>query len=89
MGGNPDSLGSAKPISYIALIALLLFVTTLHGRWRFVVLVPTLYLAAFVWENVMSREPDVTRFILMGALLVGVMVTRPTGILGEKRVEVV
>jgi branched-chain amino acid transport system permease protein len=86
---NPASLGDVKPVSYIGLIALLLFVTTLHGRWRFVVLVPTLYLAAFVWENVLSREPDVTRFILMGALLVGVMVTRPTGILGEKRVEVV
>jgi branched-chain amino acid transport system permease protein len=86
---NPESLGSVKSISYIGLVALLLFVTTLRGLRRYVVLVPTLYLAAFVWENVLSREPATTRFILMGALLVGVMVTRPSGILGERRVEVV
>ena len=59
------------------------------GVWRWVVLVPTLYLAAFVWENVMSAQPDVTRFVLLGAMLVGVMVTRPSGLLGERRVEIV
>jgi ABC-type branched-subunit amino acid transport system permease subunit len=37
----------------------------------------------------MSQQPDVTRFVLLGALLVGVMVTRPSGILGERRVEIV
>jgi branched-chain amino acid transport system permease protein len=85
----PESLGSVKSISYIALVSLLLLVTTLKAPWRWVVLVPTLYLAAFVWENVLSRDPAVTRFILIGAMLVGVMVSRPSGILGERRVEVV
>jgi branched-chain amino acid transport system permease protein len=85
----PESLGSVKSISYIALVCLLLFVTTLKPPWRWVALVPTLYLAAFVWENILSRDPAVTRFILIGAMLVGVMVTRPSGILGERRMEVV
>jgi branched-chain amino acid transport system permease protein len=85
----PESPGSAKSVAYIGLVALLLVVTTLRGPARWVALVPTLYLAAFVWENVLSKQPDVTRFILIGALLVGVMVTRPWGILGERRVEIV
>jgi ABC-type branched-subunit amino acid transport system permease subunit len=59
------------------------------GIWRLLVLVPTVYVAAFVWENVMSLQPDVTRFVLLGAMLVAVMVTRPAGILGERRVEIV
>jgi branched-chain amino acid transport system permease protein len=85
----PESPGSAKTVAYIALVALLLFVTTLKGLARWIALVPTLYLAAFVWENVLSKQPDVTRFILIGALLVGVMISRPSGILGERRVEIV
>jgi ABC-type branched-subunit amino acid transport system permease subunit len=78
-----------KALAYIGLVALLLFVTTLKGVWRWIVLVPTLYLAAWVWENVLSLQPDVTRFVLLGAMLVGVMITRPSGILGERRVEIV
>jgi ABC-type branched-subunit amino acid transport system permease subunit len=85
----PQTPGDAKTIAYVGLIALILLATTVKGIWRWAVLVPTLYLAAFVWENVMSQQPDVTRFVLLGALLVGVMVTRPSGILGERRVEVV
>ena len=53
------------------------------------VLVPTLYLAAFVWENVLAVQPEATRYILLGALLVVVMIVRPNGLLGEKRVEIV
>ncbi len=68
---------------------MLLFVTTLKGLARWIALVPTLYLAAFVWENVLSKQPDVTRFILIGAMLVGLMIYRPSGILGERRVEIV
>jgi ABC-type branched-subunit amino acid transport system permease subunit len=52
-------------------------------------LVPTLYLAAFVWENVMLASPEATRFIVIGAVLVAVMVARPSGILGERRVEII
>jgi ABC-type branched-subunit amino acid transport system permease subunit len=85
----PASPGDSKTIAYIGLVALVLLATTVKGLWRAAVVVPTLYLAAFVWENVLSTEPDVTRFVLLGAMLVAVMVTRPAGILGERRVEIV
>ena len=85
----PANPGDARTFAYVALIALLLLSTTVRGVWRWLALVPTLYLAAFVWENVMSAQPDVTRFVLLGAALVGVMVTRPSGLLGERRVEIV
>lgn len=85
----PASLGDAKPLAYIALVGLLLVATIVKGASRFALLVPTLYLAVFVWENVLSAQPDVTRFVLLGAMLVGIMVTRPWGVLGERRVEIV
>jgi branched-chain amino acid transport system permease protein len=77
------------PVSYIGLVAALLALTLLHGRLRLVFLVPTLYLAAFVWENVMLARPEPTRFVILGATLIAVMVARPEGVLGEKRVEIV
>ena len=52
-------------------------------------MVPTLYLAAFVWENVMLPHPESSRYIVLGALLVAMMIARPQGLLGEKRVEIV
>ena len=50
---------------------------------------PTLYLAVFVWENLLVVEPAVTRLILFGALLVALMNVRPQGLLGTARVEIV
>ena len=78
-----------KSVAYISLIALALLLTTLGGWVRLAVLVPTLYLAAFVWENVLAVQPEVTRYILLGALLVVVMIVRPNGLIGEKRVEII
>jgi hypothetical protein len=43
------------------------------------VLVPTLYLTAFVWENLLVQQPAVTRYVLFGALLIAVMTIRPQG----------
>ena len=59
------------------------------GWVRIALLVPTLYLAAFVWENVMLAQPESARYIVLGALLVAMMIARPQGLLGEKRVEIV
>ena len=78
-----------KSVTYISLIALALLLTTLRGWTRLIVLVPTIYLAAFVWENVLAVEPAVTRYILLGGLLVVVMIVRPNGLVGEKRVEII
>jgi branched-chain amino acid transport system permease protein len=77
------------PVSYIGLIAAALGLTMLHGWWRTGALVPVLYLAAFVWENVMLAKPEPTRYIVIGLVLVSLMVLRPNGLLGEKRVEIV
>jgi ABC-type branched-subunit amino acid transport system permease subunit len=87
---EPDTVAPwVKSVAYISLIALALLVTTLGGWTRLAVLVPTLYLATFVWENVLAVQPEVTRYILLGALLVVVMIVRPNGLIGEKRMEIV
>ena len=52
-------------------------------------LVPTLYLAAFVWENVMLAKPEPARYIVLGLILIALMILRPNGLLGERRVEIV
>ena len=75
---------------YIALIAALIIVTRLKGTWRLVALVPTLYLAAFVWENLLLENiTGPTRLILLGATLVILMNARPQGLFGTPRVEIV
>jgi ABC-type branched-subunit amino acid transport system permease subunit len=67
----------------------ILGLTMVKGTLRIVLIVPTLYLAAFVWENVMLAKPEPTRFVILGAILVAVMIARPEGLLGEKRVEII
>jgi ABC-type branched-subunit amino acid transport system permease subunit len=74
--------------AFVALIACVLVLTLLHGWWRAVFLVPTLYLAAFVWENRLDFEPSTTRLIVLGALLIVLMNARPQGLLGTSRVEI-
>jgi ABC-type branched-subunit amino acid transport system permease subunit len=81
--------GWVTPVSYMGLVAAVLALTVVRGRTRLVLLVPTLYLAAFVWENVMLVKPEPTRFVVLGAILIAVMIARPEGLLGEKRVEIV
>ena len=39
------------------LIVALLALTEVRGVWRSILLVPMLYLAAFVWENRLVVEP--------------------------------
>ena len=77
------------PVTYVSLIAATLGLTLIHGILRTVLLVPVLYLGAFVWENVMLAKPEPTRYIVIGAILVTLMILRPNGLLGEKRVEMV
>jgi ABC-type branched-subunit amino acid transport system permease subunit len=77
------------PVSYVAVIGAALVCTVLRGIVRDVVLVPTLYLAAFVWENVMLSKPEPARYIVLGLILIVLMVLRPNGLLGERRVEIV
>lgn len=73
--------------AYCALIACLLALPLLHGWRRDALVVPTLYLAAFVWETRLVGEPSITRQLLLGALLVVMMLARPQGLIGTPRVE--
>jgi ABC-type branched-subunit amino acid transport system permease subunit len=89
---SPDGLpaGAFGRIAYLALVAAVLGLTLVRSPvWRMIGIVPVLYLAACVWENLMLPQPAVSRFILMGALLVGLMAFRPQGLLGKQRVEIV
>ncbi len=81
--------GWISPTSYIGAIAAVLLVTLVRGRLRLVLLVPTIYLAAFVWENVMLANPEPARYIVLGLILIALMILRPNGLLGERRVEIV
>ena len=63
--------------------------TQVHGWARTLLLVPTVYLAAIVWETSFVEQPAVARWILFGALLVALMTVRPQGLLGTRRVEIV
>jgi branched-chain amino acid transport system permease protein len=81
----PTRLGN---IGFVLLIVAVLALTEIRGLLRTVLLVPTLYLAAFVWENRLVDEPSISRILLLGALLIALMTWRPQGLLGTARVEI-
>ena len=49
---------------------------------RNLLLIPTLYLAAFVWDTRLAAEPSITRLILIGVILIVLMNARPQGLVG-------
>jgi len=77
-------------IALVGLIALVLCLTLIRGWKRDVLLVPTIWLAGFVWETRLVLEASgPTRLLLLGAILVILMTARPQGLLGKPRVEIV
>jgi hypothetical protein len=86
----PSGHGNFGDIAYVALVVAVIAVTRLpRGWWRVGALVPTIYLAAIVWENAFIQQPQVARWILFGTLLIALMTVRPQGLLGTPRVEIV
>ncbi len=83
---NPHTIGN---VAFVILILVVLWLTTLRGWVQKLVLIPTLYLASFVWENRLVVEPSITRLILVGVILIVLMNARPQGLLGSARVEIV
>ena len=82
--------GAFGRLAYMGFVALVLLLTLVRSSlWRTVALVPTLYLAACVWESLLLPQPAVARYILIGAMLVALMAARPQGLFGQQRVEVV
>jgi ABC-type branched-subunit amino acid transport system permease subunit len=89
---GPDGLpaGAFARLAYLGLVAAILGLTLVRSPlWRTVGLVPVLYLTACVWENILLAQPSVARFVLIGAMLVGLMAFRPQGLFGKQRVEIV
>jgi ABC-type branched-subunit amino acid transport system permease subunit len=86
----PTHAGGISGWAYFGLIAAALVLTVVQGWWRTIALIPTLYLASFVWENkLVEQVAGATRLILLGTLLVVIMNVRPAGIFGTSRVEIV
>jgi branched-chain amino acid transport system permease protein len=83
---NPKTAGN---IGFVVLIALLIAIVQLRGRWRTLLIAPAIWLAACVWEGRLVTETAITRQILIGATLIVMMNARPQGLLGRRRVEVV
>jgi branched-chain amino acid transport system permease protein len=83
---NPVTFGN---ICFVALLCMVVLLAQVHHRWRTILLIPTLYLAACAWEARLSQVPAITRLLLLGAILIVVMAWRPAGLLGARRVEIV
>jgi ABC-type branched-subunit amino acid transport system permease subunit len=84
----PLHQGNAGNVAVVLLIVMLTALTTLRDPFQKLLLIPTLYLFAFTWENRLVEEPSVSRLILLGAILIVLMNTRPQGLLGTSRVEI-
>ncbi|HEY6396376.1 MAG TPA: branched-chain amino acid ABC transporter permease [Solirubrobacteraceae bacterium] len=85
----PQNSTGPGNIGFALLICLVIALGQLRGWRRTALLVPTLYLAACVWEARLAAQPSITRQILIGVILIVMMNARPHGLLGSRRVEVV
>jgi branched-chain amino acid transport system permease protein len=75
--------------AFVIVIALVLTCTVVKGWKRLVLLVPTIWGAAFVWETSLVEQGPTTRFLLLGVILITLMAVRPNGVFGQQRVEIV
>jgi branched-chain amino acid transport system permease protein len=90
--GDTYETGTHTPfnLALVGLIALVLVLTLLRGWQRDLLLVPTIWLAGFVWETRLVEEGSgPTRLLLLGVTLIVVMTARPQGLFGRPRVEIV
>jgi ABC-type branched-subunit amino acid transport system permease subunit len=84
---NATTLGN---LLFAVVVGLLMAASRVRSpNMRLALLIPTLYLLAFVWETRLAAEPSVTRLVFFGAILVILMTYRPHGLFGKPRVEVV
>jgi ABC-type branched-subunit amino acid transport system permease subunit len=84
----PTQPGMIANVAFVLLLTSVLALTQVGRTVRLLALPPTLYLAAFVWENKLVFHPSITRLLLLGALLVVLMNLRPQGLFGTARVEI-
>jgi branched-chain amino acid transport system permease protein len=74
-------------IAFVLALFLLLGTLRLKSGARYLLLVPALYMLAFVWETRLVEEPSVTRMLIFGVLLVLMMNYRSQGLFGERWVH--
>ncbi|HXB50157.1 MAG TPA: branched-chain amino acid ABC transporter permease [Streptosporangiaceae bacterium] len=84
----PANSQTPGKVGFVLLICLLIALVQIKGNARIFLLVPTIYLASFVWETVLSANSSITRQLMIGAILIVMMNARPQGLLGARRVEV-
>jgi ABC-type branched-subunit amino acid transport system permease subunit len=84
----PDDPRAIGNWAFVALIAMVIWLSQAGERTRLWALVPFVWLASFVWENRLLLDPSVTRQLMLGAILIVVMNLRPAGLFGAKRIEV-
>ena len=90
--GRTYEIGTHTPFNFalVGLIACVLALTLLSWWMRDVLLVPTIWLAGFVWETRLVEEGSgPTRLLLLGTVLIVVVTAMPQGLLGRPRVEIV
>jgi len=75
--------------AFVITIALVLACTLATGWRRWALLVPTLWVASFAWETTLIEQAPTTRPLFLGVILIALMTTRPAGLFGQTRVEVV
>jgi branched-chain amino acid transport system permease protein len=86
----PASATGPGDWGFVLLICMLITLAQVKGRWRTVLLVPTIYLASFTWETLLgtATNASITRYIIIAVVLIVMMIARPQGLLGTRRVEV-
>ncbi len=87
VGGTSRGSDDDRELGVLCALVGVVALTRVSRRTRTILLVPLLYLAAFVWENRLVDEPSITRQLLLGVLLIVMMISRPHGLLGTPRVE--
>ena len=75
-------------IGFVLLISLIAYYSIAKEKIKFYLLPLIAYVAIFVWEDRLVIEPNTTRQLIIGMLLVVLMIVRPQGFLGKTRVEV-
>ncbi len=82
---NSTRFGNA---AFLLLIVTGLGLTTVAKKWRPAGAGLVAYVGMLAWENRLAEQASITRQLLVGAALVAIMASRPQGIFGTKRVEV-
>jgi len=75
-------------IAFVLLIAGIAYFSIAGEAIKLILLPVIAYVAIFLWEDRLVADPNVTRQLMVGMMLIVLMIIRPQGFLGKTRVEV-